>query len=87
MTVAELIDLLQAMPGDARVVVPFHRAYRDADVVQVRLTLDGAGPGAHERVAGAANAPGSVDAAIICTRPRAAEIREDQEAGAFADKG
>lgn len=75
MTVGELIALLETLPRDARVVVPSHRAFRDADLVPLSLAAEGPGPGVHAP-AGTAD-PRAVPAVAVCTRHRAAELRED----------
>ena len=77
MTVTQLIDLLAGLPGDARIVVPMHGAFRDADCLSAQLVPDGAGPGAHQRLSGDAVDVSSVDAVIICTRAKAAELRDE----------
>ncbi len=77
MTVAELIRLLEALPADARVVVPSHSTYRDADLVPVSLRLEGAGPGAHSRAP--APEPDAHPGAVLCTRHRAAELRDEMD--------
>jgi hypothetical protein len=77
MTVTELIDLLSDLPGEARVVVPMHGAFRDADCLAAKLALEGAGPGAHQRLSADSSDASSVDAVIVCTRAKAAELREE----------
>jgi hypothetical protein len=77
MTVAELMDWLGRQPGEARVVVPMHGAFRDADCVAAKLALEGAGPGAHQRLSADSSDASSVDAVIVCTRAKAAELREE----------
>jgi hypothetical protein len=76
-TAAELIRLLQALPPETRVVVPSHRAFRDTDLVPVNLVPEGAGPGAHARAPGPA--AGTEPGAVICTRHRAAELRDEPD--------
>lgn len=76
-TVAELMGILGRLPGEARIVVPTHGAFRDADCLEAKLILDGAGPGAHRLVPPDAADSSTVEAAIICTRAKAAELRED----------
>lgn len=77
MTVAELMDWLGCQPAEARIVVPMHGAFRDADCLSAKLTLEGAGPGAHQRLSVDSSDVPSVDAVIICTRAKAAELREE----------